>query len=606
MGTEQMHGASHLISRDGVYYFKRRIPQNLIDELATLPPETLGVMPDALRKFFTGKEFVRFSLKTKQLVQGKQLLASAEIDFNAKQELLEQWLGTSARHFDNPSDEALRSMASIWVDRQLKIDEERRFDPNQALELEHLEKGLYIMEPQYRALLALGGAEKRDDWIEDVVVELQREFSIRLDPKARAIQMLRRELAMGVLKIYDIVKERNRGNLVPLSQPASVGNPTDYSFSVQNTSPKEGVQMLLGDAEKRYLKSLKPNTYTRKIVGAISLFADVIGRDRPVHTIRQREVTDFLHDLCNLPADWVKERKKGVSLESLFAGPKQDEEETGADDVKRMSLSTWSDNYRSPLQTFLTASARDLGDEGFRLLTTDGIRYVGSRLVNEDQQRALSLDELQVLFQGNVFSELADDPERIGMYWLSVMALYTGARPREVCQINPQVDFGKLDDIWYLDINHQSAAGVGVKKTVKTGEIRRIPIHSEAIKLGFVEYTQRIKKEGADRLFPTLRIKSGNPFSASGAEFTQLLMDCNLYDDKAPPGNRVQGIYVLRKTFITEARNQHVISKEITGHSSGMTTEMQDRHYIFGLEPLRKKQEQMEKLKFELSIPRHK
>lgn len=191
------------------------------------------------------------------------------------------------------------------------------------------------------------------------------------------------------------------------------------------------------------------------------------------------------------------------------------------------------------------------------------------------------------------------------MYWLSVLALFTGARPRELCQINPQVDFGQVKEIWYLDINHQSAAGVGVKKSVKTGEVRRIPVHSELVKLGFIKYIERMKKGGADRLFPDLRMKSGNPFTASGAEFTQLLMDCDLYDDKAPPGNRIQGIYVMRKTFVTEARNQHVVSKEITGHSSGMTTEMQDRHYIFGLEPLLKKHEQIEKLKFELTIPKH-
>lgn len=141
-----MHGATHLSTRDGVYYFKRRITQNLIDGLAALPPETLGVMPEELRKFCAGKEFVRYSLKTKDRKSALNLLPQAEIDFNSKQELLEQWLGTSAQHFSTPSDEALRSMSSLWVEKQLKDDEEHRLDPDKTVDLEHLEKGLYMME----------------------------------------------------------------------------------------------------------------------------------------------------------------------------------------------------------------------------------------------------------------------------------------------------------------------------------------------------------------------------------------------------------------------------------------------------------------------------
>lgn len=236
-----------------------------------------------------------------------------------------------------------------------------------------------------------------------------------------------------------------------------------------------------------------------------------------------------------------------------------------------MSPSTWEQNYKFPLGTFFENSMRDYGDAGFRNLTVKGIEYPGDREFDEKAQRALSIAELQQLFESDEFRKFANDPEKEEMYWLSIVAFFTGARPREICQINPQVDFGQMEGHWYIDISQYSAAGVGVVKTVKMGEERRLPIHRKLIGLGFHQYIERLKKNGADRLFPNSTIKSGNPFSAIGPEFTEILRAVDLYDDSAPPGRRVLGIYAARKTFVTLARAQGVISKEITGHADDGT-----------------------------------
>lgn len=143
----------------------------------------------------------------------------------------------------------------------------------------------------------------------------------------------------------------------------------------------------------------------------------------------------------------------------------------------------------------------------------------------------------------------------------------------------------------------------GVKKTIKTGEERRIPLHPDLVKLGFPDYLDRLKKAKADRLFPAVRVKKGNPYEVLGEMFTQFLKDCDLYDDQAPPGRNVLGAYVMRKTFITQARNQGVVSREITGHSDGTTTAIQDRHYIFGPEPFGRKLTELKKFSLPVVIP---
>jgi integrase len=123
------------------------------------------------------------------------------------------------------------------------------------------------------------------------------------------------------------------------------------------------------------------------------------------------------------------------------------------------------------------------------------------------------------------------------------------------------------------------------------------------LRLGFPEYVQRFKELGADRLSPSFRVKAGNAFTANGQLFTDLLKAAGIYDDAAPPGEQVMGAHVLRKTFATQCRNQGVVSKEITGHSDGTTTAIQDRHCIFGPEPFAKKLRELRKLVMPVQIP---
>ncbi|AVO35325.1 hypothetical protein C6570_14630 [Ottowia oryzae] len=322
-------------------------------------------------------------------------------------------------------------------------------------------------------------------------------------------------------------------------------------------------------------KERNPNGYTRKIVRCLTLFREVVGKDLPIAQLRQLHVTDFLRTICRLPSDWANRFDEGESIVGLLAAE--------ADEV--MSPTTYKDNYRAPLKAFLRDSRRDYGDVGFPALIVDGIEYTGDREAGEDKQRALRPDELKRLFESPDFALIANDPSADAAYWLPVIALFSGARPREICQLNPQTDWGFSEGIPFLLFSQATPAGKGVRKTVKTGEERRIPMHSELLRLGLPDYLGSLKQAGADRLFPTAAIKKGNPYEALGGAFTDLLKQVGLYDNAAPPGRKVLGMYIMRKTFITFAAHQRVISYEMTGHSTETTT-IQRRHYITEHEPL--------------------
>jgi integrase len=248
--------------------------------------------------------------------------------------------------------------------------------------------------------------------------------------------------------------------------------------------------------------------------------------------------------------------------------------------------------------------SKNHGVSEFSNIATEYIDYPRVKARDSEKQRALSVQELKTLFEGREFFELSRSVADAPLYWLAIIALYTGARPREICQINPQVDFGRQCNDWYIGIDPTTPAGVGVKKTVKTGDARRIPLHPELVQLGLPKYLERIKRDGADRIFPEICLKSGNPFSVLGERFTKLLKNVGLYNNMGSPGNKVLGIYVLRKTFITMARNQRVVSMGITGHADeAWVTKIQAEHYISGAEPFELLVQEISKLSIPVRIP---
>ncbi len=363
--------------------------------------------------------------------------------------------------------------------------------------------------------------------------------------------------------------------------------------ALQRQTPAQTI-LTLGTVIDAYLADLKQTEFTRKVKRCLQLFGVMVGRDTPVRDLKQVMVTNFLRDICKLPLKWAEQHDKGVPIAAMLA----------QDADKVMSPTTYVDNYRAPLGTFLVVARRDYGDDGFPARTVEGIEYTGDRLPDEEKQRALSPAELRTLYEGEHFAAIAKDPAQVDLYWFAVVLLFTGARPRELCQINPQVDFGREGEHWYMDLTEATAAGKGVVKSIKTGEARRVPFHPELVRLGFPEHLQRLRDQGADRLFTSFRIKQGNPYTANGPLFSDLLRRAGLYANKAPAGALVTGAYVLRKTFITQCWHQGVVSRELTGHAEDGTTRTQRKSYITEQAKLEATARELEKLAIPVRIPK--
>jgi integrase len=326
--------------------------------------------------------------------------------------------------------------------------------------------------------------------------------------------------------------------------------------------------LTLGSVITRYIETLPENHYKRKLALCLTLLREVAGSSLLVKDLKQTHIRDFLLTVCELPSDWGKRYKeKRIPLSELL-------EET---DSEGLSETTYKDSYRATLTKFLNRAVRDYGDQGFPVLSAD-YDYTGNQRAARDKQRHLEEAELVRLFENEEFAAIAADPAQEHRYWLPVIGLYTGARPREICQLNPQCDWGKAGDVWFLTFDENTPAGNGVTKSIKTGEKRFVPLHPELVRLGLPEYLTRMKDTGADRLFPAFRLKGGNPYMVAGAEFSELLRTVGLYDNTTK-GAKVTGMYVFRKTFATYGDEQDINVAPFVGHRDNDKT-ITERHYV--------------------------
>ena len=121
-------------------------------------------------------------------------------------------------------------------------------------------------------------------------------------------------------------------------------------------------------------------------------------------------------------------------------------------------------------------------------------------------RRPFTHDELRALLTHKTFQKRHF--RSTYSYWLIPLALFTGAREGELCQLDLK-DFIEVDGIPCIDINDIDASEVveegGHRKRVKNKNAKRlVPIHPELIRLGLLRYVERLRERGQTHFFNEL------------------------------------------------------------------------------------------------------
>lgn len=190
----------------------------------------------------------------------------------------------------------------------------------------------------------------------------------------------------------------------------------------------------------------------------------------------------------------------------------------------------------------------------------------------EKARRSFDLPALLSIFSSSVYAA-GHRPKGGGgnaSYWLPLLALFTGARLEELCQLHPDdvmkvsfYDGSREASAWVIRITDEGE-GQGLKNA---GSRRRVPLHPELERLGFIDYAQQAKAEGRKRIFhklaPSVDGKEGGNFTKW---FGRYLRDTCKVADKRMVFHSFRHLF---KEVLREAEVPKEINDALTGHESG-------------------------------------
>ena len=247
----------------------------------------------------------------------------------------------------------------------------------------------------------------------------------------------------------------------------------------------------------------------------------VIGEAVPVASISRAHCRDMLDVLRFLPANAGKLFPKLSPREAADRARLRG-------DIKVISAAN-ANSLMSNMSSFLNWAVNE------ELLARNPAR--GLRLpdpINKrDKRSPFDRDQLHSIFNaplyrgcvdgGRGYNKVGDHRPRNARFWVPLIALFTGARLGEICQLD-STDIRTVDGVDCIVISLRSLNGTTDKQLKTTASDRLIPIHPFLIDCGLVHFAEAKRKAGEKKLFGDIETGStGSRPVAFSKWFTQFL-----------------------------------------------------------------------------------
>lgn len=321
---------------------------------------------------------------------------------------------------------------------------------------------------------------------------------------------------------------------------------------------------------------------TRKTLGEyrgiITQFIELYG-DLPAKDIDRQRVGDYRAELGQMP-------RKGDGIRSLNA--REQIARAERDGLETLSLSTIKKRLR--VLSAVLGYGLQMGHLKENPVVSSGvIKRLTKSISNQAgtrRRKDYNEEELQAIFTGPVYTQGWKPPQTdLGeaLYWIPLLALYTGARREELCQLFVSDVKRSREGIVYLSILDTDDEDA---RTVKTmGSRRSVPVHEDLLELGFMAYVEDLPPSG--QLFPRLKKDAQGWYGKGfGTHWTKYLRGVVGLESPVSPSHG------FRHTFKTKCREAGIpeeISDALSGHIDGSVS----RDY--GSMPLARMAEELKK-----------
>ncbi len=233
----------------------------------------------------------------------------------------------------------------------------------------------------------------------------------------------------------------------------------------------------------------------------LNLFKRIIG-DLPVSHLTDSKVREYRQTVQKLPANLNKiQRYRGKTITEIVC----------MEGVEPMELRTLGKNLEKVKSLLKWAYEQ-------RYLSEDLTPLLKFKISAEydDQRHPFTASDIEALFLSDeMLGRSAKFSNKSYQFWVPLLALFTGARINELCQLYTE-DIKREGKHWCISINDEK------EKTLKNKSSRRIiPVSKTLIEIGFLKFVEQRKKEKSERLFPELS-KSRDGFSSVASKWFAL------------------------------------------------------------------------------------
>lgn len=242
--------------------------------------------------------------------------------------------------------------------------------------------------------------------------------------------------------------------------------------------------------KQEHLRSGRVNKTVDEFETQIRRFIDVVG-DKPVAEVSRKDVIHFKDRMMQYPAR-TPTAVAEAGVESAIAWREEH-------DAPRLKAKTLNEKVLAAVRAILSY-ARDQG-----LIDTNPAQHVRVKAGEEAEPKLpYTVEDLIALFACPVFT--AGDRPNGGAgeaaKWVPLLALFTGARLEELASLET-TDVKNASGLGF--IHFQRCSDDGHMRHLKNRYApRKVPIHSELVRLGFLDFVAAGRENSKKRLFPQL------------------------------------------------------------------------------------------------------
>lgn len=494
---EDLSKYSNLFNRNGRYYFRVRVPKDLVHSL--------------------NKTEIKQSLNTSDR---KEAIARVNIKRLEADRLFENTRKKQYEHLVASQSSQARSDTSLAVDlSKIEIEREIALWHSEALKTLNSRDDSFRLNAKPHEL-----SEALETCIEDLAVLEAGDESQFAGGMQRVVKKILPDLSSkNNSDLYQYAVDLVRQASIEQAHESynrlsnSTSNRVPYSlFPTRNLDSQTILEnqtlqpAYLSTVIDQFKHSLKQDGVSQKTLNGyklpFNLLIEYLGKNFNLRTITSQHCRDYREVLMKVPSNAKKHYKTLSLLEAVEAHSSRSDG----------FLSTTSVNGNMTKISSLLNYAVKEGLIDKNPIST--IRKIKEKKSIEDGRISYNSEQLTKIFNAPIYTGCMDDQHnyakagnnipRRHRFWIPLIALHTGMRQNEICQLFTS-DIKQENGIYYIHIVED-----GEIKHLKTRQSeRKVPIHQNLIGVGFLDYVNSIKSKESKMLFPDIEPSAQNSYS---------------------------------------------------------------------------------------------